>query len=74
MNGLGWTHDLVFIDRGFIGVATVTSEIAKTSQDPEGLTPLAHARALVESSIGTRDNIVDLLNRVDTANGAKPEE
>ena len=55
-------------------VATVTSEIAKTSQDPEGLTPLAHARALVESSIGTRDNIADLLNRVDTANGAKPEE
>ena len=46
----------------------MTSQISETSQDPEGLTPLAHARALVESSIGTRDNILDLLNRVDTAN------
>lgn len=47
-------------------VATVTSEISKTSEDPEGLSPLAHARALVESSVGTRDNIADLLNRVGT--------
>jgi hypothetical protein len=54
-------------------VATVTSQISKASQDPEGLSPLAHARALVESSIGTRDNILDLLNRVDSAN-APPAE
>lgn len=54
-------------------VATVTSQISQTSQDPEGLSPLAHARALVESSIGTRDNIEDLLNRVNTINGV-PEE
>lgn len=45
-------------------VATVTSQISEVSKDPEGLTPLAHARALVESSIGTRDNILNLLNRV----------
>jgi hypothetical protein len=51
-------------DAPFGQVATVTSEIAKTSKDPEGLSPLAHARALVESSIGTRGNIEDLLNRV----------
>ena len=55
-------------DAPFGQVANVTSQISETSQDPEGLTPLAHARALVESSIGTRDNILDLLNRVDTAN------
>lgn len=53
-------------------VATVTTQISETSQDPEGLSPLAHARALVDSSIGTRDNILDLLNRVDAAN--KPPE
>ena len=45
-------------------VATVTNQISETSKDPEGLTPLAHARALVESSIGTRDSIADLLGRV----------
>ena len=55
-------------DAPFGQVANVTSQISETSQDPEGLTPLAHARALVESSVGTRDNILDLLNRVDSAN------
>ncbi|WP_198136568.1 hypothetical protein [Roseobacter sp. SK209-2-6] len=50
----------------FETVAGVTSEIEETSADPEGLEPLAHARALVESSIGTRDSIMDLLNRVGT--------
>lgn len=60
-------------DAPFGQVATVTSQISETSQDPEGLSPLAHARALVESSIGTRDNILDLLNRVDSAN-APPVE
>ncbi|MCD9147111.1 hypothetical protein [Pseudophaeobacter flagellatus] len=53
-------------------VATVTTQISEISQDPEGLSPLAHARALVDSSVGTRDNILDLLNRVDAAN--KPPE
>ncbi|MEP2717382.1 MAG: hypothetical protein ABJP42_12725, partial [Pseudophaeobacter sp.] len=53
-------------DAPFGQVATVTNQISETSKDPEGLSPLAHARALVESSIGTRDNIVDLLNRVET--------
>lgn len=60
-------------DAPFGQVATVTNQISETSQDPEGLSPLAHARALVESSIGTRDSILDLLNRVDTAN-APPAE
>lgn len=60
-------------DAPFGQVASVTSQISEISQDPEGLTPLAHARALVESSIGTRDNIEDLLNKVGTISGTDRE-
>ncbi|MFW8633957.1 hypothetical protein [Cribrihabitans pelagius] len=52
-------------------VATVTTQIGETAEDPEGLTPLAHARALVESSEGTRGGIEDLLNKV--GKSLKPE-
>ncbi|MFW8593765.1 hypothetical protein [Cribrihabitans neustonicus] len=52
-------------------VASVTSRIGETAEDPEGLTPLAHARALVESSEGTRGSIEDLLNKV--GKSLKPE-
>ncbi|KIC20639.1 tetratricopeptide repeat protein [Leisingera sp. ANG-Vp] len=50
----------------FGAVASVTTQIGETARDPEGLTPLAHARALVESSEGTRGGITDLLNQVGT--------
>lgn len=60
-------------DAPFGQVATVTSQMSETSKDPEGLSPLAHARALVESSIGTRGNIEDLLKRV-TPSENTPEE
>ena len=51
----------------FRRVADVTTEIGETAKDPEGLTPLAHARALVESSQGTRGGIEDLLNQLSAA-------
>ncbi|MBY6135537.1 hypothetical protein KUV61_06845 [Nocardioides marinus] len=54
----------------FKAVATVTTQISETARDPEGLSPLAHARALVESSEGTRGGITDLLRRVGSAQGA----
>ncbi|WP_293574025.1 hypothetical protein [Phaeobacter sp.] len=47
-------------------VADVTDQIRETAKEPTGLPPLAHARALVESSEGTRGGIADLLNRVTT--------
>ncbi|NSY38765.1 hypothetical protein GKC28_10910 [Leisingera sp. ANG59] len=47
-------------------VASVTSHIGETAQDPIGLAPLAHARALVESSEGTRGGIADLLSQIGT--------
>lgn len=50
----------------FGAVASATTQIGETVQDPQGLSPLAHARALVESSEGTRGGIADLLNRVGT--------
>ncbi|WP_019295227.1 MULTISPECIES: hypothetical protein [unclassified Leisingera] len=50
----------------FGAVASVTTQIGETAQDPVGLTPLAHARALVESSEGTRGGIADLLDQVGT--------
>ncbi|WP_205877302.1 hypothetical protein [Leisingera sp. NJS204] len=53
-------------DAQFGAVASVTTQIGETAQDPEGLSPLAHARALVESSAGTRGGIADLLNKVGT--------
>jgi hypothetical protein len=45
----------------------MTTEIGETAKDPEGLTPLAHARALVESSQGTRGGIEDLLKQLKAA-------
>ncbi|MFS4581689.1 hypothetical protein [Phaeobacter sp. C3_T13_0] len=48
----------------FGGVARVTTQIEETAKEPTGLTPLAHARALVESSEGTRGGIADLLQKV----------
>ncbi|WP_072506027.1 hypothetical protein [Phaeobacter porticola] len=48
----------------FGGVAEVTTQIEETAKEPTGLTPLAHARALVESSQGTRGGIADLLQKV----------
>lgn len=59
-------------DAPFRQVAEVTNEIGETAKDPEGLTPLAHARALVESSQGTRGGIEDLLNQL-SASGAVSE-
>ncbi|WP_424977616.1 tetratricopeptide repeat protein [Leisingera sp. S232] len=57
----------------FGSVASVTTQIGETAQDPVGLAPLAHARALVESSEGTRGGIADLLNQIE-AGLDKPEE
>ncbi|MFV1599574.1 MULTISPECIES: hypothetical protein [unclassified Phaeobacter] len=48
----------------FGGVARVTTQIEETAKEPSGLPPLAHARALVESSEGTRGGIADLLQKV----------
>lgn len=48
----------------FAEVAEVTSAIGENAKDPVDMTPLAHARALMESSIGTRDEITALLDRV----------
>ncbi|MCI5100786.1 tetratricopeptide repeat protein [Phaeobacter italicus] len=52
----------------FGGVAEVTTQIKETAKEPTGLPPLAHARALVESSEGTRGGIADLLERVTRQN------
>ncbi|MEX0303802.1 MAG: hypothetical protein AB3N24_15395, partial [Leisingera sp.] len=57
----------------FGAVASATTQIGETAQDPEGLPPLAHARALVESSEGTRGGISDLLNQVGTGLAASEE-
>ena len=54
-------------------VASVTTKIGETVQDPDNLPPLAYARALVESSEGTRGGIADLLNQIGTTLDA-PEE
>ncbi|WP_264211880.1 hypothetical protein [Leisingera thetidis] len=61
-------------DAQFGAVASATTQISETAQDPEGLTPLAHARALVESSQGTRGGISDLLNKVGTNLGGSVED
>lgn len=57
----------------FETVASVTTQIGETAQNPEGLTPLAHARALVASSKGTRGGIADLLTQVGTGLGNSAE-
>ncbi len=49
---------------GYGALASVTTELDQAAKDPEGMPPLAEARALVESSIGTRDRIEELLNKV----------
>jgi len=51
-------------DGQFSQVADVTAQLDVQVQDPGEMTPLAHARALVESSIGTRDSIQALLDGV----------
>lgn len=51
-------------DGQFSQVAEVTAELDVRAQDPGEMTPLAHARALVESSVGTRDSIEALLRGV----------
>ena len=48
----------------FSQVAEVTAQLDVRAQDPEEMTPLAHARALVESSVDTRDSIEALLRGV----------
>jgi hypothetical protein len=58
-------------DSPFTDVAESTARIAENSQSPEDLPPLANARALVESSVGTRDQIKALLQQVSPA---PPEE
>lgn len=51
-------------DGQFSQVAEVTAQLDAQVQDPEDMTPLAHARALVESSVGTRSRIEALLQGV----------
>jgi len=51
-------------DGQFSQVADVTAQLDVQVQDPGEMTPLAHARALVESSVGTRDSIQALLDGV----------
>ena len=48
----------------FSQVAEVTAQLDEQAQEPEDMTPLAHARALVESSVGTRSRIEALLQGV----------
>ncbi|MQQ08325.1 hypothetical protein GFB49_07675 [Epibacterium sp. SM1979] len=50
----------------FGAVANVSTEIDRVAQDPEGMPPLAEARALMETSAGTRTRIEELLSRVGT--------
>jgi hypothetical protein len=51
-------------ETAFAEVAEVTSAIEEKAETPSDMTPLAQARALVESSVGTRDEIAALLSRV----------
>ncbi|WP_177627841.1 hypothetical protein [Parasedimentitalea marina] len=48
----------------FSQVAEVTAQLDEQAQEPEDMPPLAHARALVESSVGTRNRIEALLQGV----------
>ncbi|MBT8156084.1 hypothetical protein KMP13_19915 [Epibacterium ulvae] len=57
-------------EAGYGAVASVTTEIGRVAEDPAGLPPLAEARALMETSQGTRDHIQELLSRV----GASPNQ
>lgn len=58
-------------ETSFAEVAEVTSALERKAGEPEEMTPLARAKALVESSIGTRDEIAALLASVKPE---KPEE
>ncbi|NIZ15688.1 hypothetical protein, partial [Phaeobacter sp. HF9A] len=49
----------------FRAVAELTSDIDAAVQEPQDLPPLAEARALVESSIGARSSIEELLRQVE---------
>ena len=49
----------------FRSVAEVTKQIDSAVREPEGLPPLAEARALVESSVGARSSIEELLRKVE---------
>lgn len=51
-------------ETSFAEVAEVTSALEQKAEEPGEMTPLARAKALVESSIGTRDEIAALLERV----------
>ena len=51
-------------DGQFSQVADVTAQLDAQVQGPEDMSPLAHARALVESSVGTRTQIEALLQGV----------
>jgi len=57
-------------DGQFSQVADVTAQLDAQVQGPEDMTPLAHARALVESSVGTRTQIEALLQGVTPNAGA----
>ncbi len=52
------------VEEGYGAVASVTTEIDEIAQDPVGMPPLAEARALVETSVGTRNRIEELLRQV----------
>lgn len=54
----------------FANVAEITSEIDLAVQPPEGLQPLAEARALIESSASARTDIEELLRQV----GRQPQD
>ncbi|KUP94765.1 hypothetical protein [Tritonibacter horizontis] len=55
----------------FRAVADLTNQIDTAVREPEGLPPLAEARALLESSAGARSSIEELLRRVERT---PPEE
>lgn len=49
----------------FRAVADLTTQIGTAVQEPQGLPPLAEARALIESSMGARNSIEELLRQVE---------
>ncbi|OIQ33351.1 MAG: hypothetical protein BM562_02705 [Alphaproteobacteria bacterium MedPE-SWcel] len=51
----------------FRAVADLTNEIDTAVSEPQGLPPLAEARALLESSAGARNSIEELLRQVERA-------
>ncbi|WP_417839773.1 hypothetical protein [Tritonibacter scottomollicae] len=55
----------------FRAVADLTKQIDTAVQEPQGMPPLAEARALIESSAGARTSIEELLRQVERT---EPEE